>query len=85
MDDRATLLGLVELLDVESASALKYSNYPSYIKDAMQNSLTAYCARFDITDPAEIEKLSELVDDVAFNIEIGLIDNKKNQILSKTE
>lgn len=82
--DRAYLPDLLKLVGEESAHALRYSRFPDYIKEAMQGALTLYCAKKEIDDPEVISDLAELVEDVAFNIEINLIDNKKNQIINKT-
>lgn len=84
LNDRAYLPDLIALVGEESAHALRYSEFPQYIKDAMNHALTLYCAKREIESPEEISELAELVEDVAFNIEINLIDNKKNQIINET-
>lgn len=57
-----------------------YGEYPEYIKDAMKDSLTVFLIKHNITDNAEISKLSELIDDITFNIQIALIENKKKEL-----
>ncbi|MDK9790592.1 hypothetical protein [Vibrio sp. D431a] len=83
LSSRAYLPDLIKLVGEESAHALRYSEFPQYITDAMNHALTLYCAKYEISSEEEISRLSELVEDVAFNIEINLIDNKKNQIINE--
>lgn len=57
-----------------------YGQYPKFIKDALAQALSVHIAKNDVTDPKEITSLSELVDDVAFNIDINM---RKMHILRK--
>lgn len=57
-----------------------YGEYPEYIKNAMKESLTVFLIKHDITDTKEISRLSELIDDTTFNIQIALIENKKKEL-----
>lgn len=59
-----------------SGEEFKYASYPSYIIEAMKDSLTVFCLKHDIKEAEEITKLSELVDDVTFNIQTAMIYNK---------
>ena len=53
-----------------------YAHYPKEIKQALATALTTHLAKYEIEDKDQIAELSELVDDVAFNIEMTM---KKNQ------
>ncbi len=60
-----------------------YAHYPESIKQALSSALTTHIAKYDITDNVEISQLSELVDDVAFNIEMTMKKNQHDRNRSK--
>lgn len=61
--------------DANNDSEFVYAHYPEHIKLALSTALTTHLAKYDIHDKVSISELSELVDDVAFNIEMAM---KKN-------
>lgn len=62
--------------DANNDNEFIYAHYPNHIKVALSTALTTHLAKYDIHDKVSISELSELVDDVAFNIEMAM---KKNQ------
>lgn len=76
---------LITSTEEEVNFALRYASMPTSIKDAISDAVTMFSLKHDLTDEKNIELFSELADDVAFSIQIAMIENKKQIENSKNE